>query len=212
MKKLSVRWYSKVAILSAVATILMLFEFPLPFIAPDWYKLDFSEVAVLIGGFALGPLAALAIEAIKIVLNFFINGTITMGVGELANLLIGLSFVLPSSFIYHHKKSFKNAIIGLVVGVFSMAVMGGLLNAYVMLPVYAFAMSTPEYTLTVADFVAYGTAITPAITNLFTFILYAVIPFNLLKGVLVSIFVLLIYKRVSIFLHDKIPNGDEFHE
>ena len=86
---------AKVGVLGAVATVLMLFEFPLWF-APNFYELDFSEVPVLLGTFALGPAAGAMIELVKILINFVVNGTDTGGIGEFANLLIGCSFIVPA--------------------------------------------------------------------------------------------------------------------
>ena len=83
-KRMNIHTIAKISILSALATILMLFEFPLP-IAPPFYEMDFSEVVVLIGGFAMGPWAAVCIEGLKVLLNLILNGTITAGVGELGN-------------------------------------------------------------------------------------------------------------------------------
>ena len=103
MKKSKIEWMTKIAMLSAAAMVLMLFEFPLPFVAPMFYELDFSEVPVLVGAFALGPVAGIAIEFLKILVNLLINGTITAGVGELANFLVGVSFILPAELIYKHK-------------------------------------------------------------------------------------------------------------
>ena len=100
----NVRTMVQIAMLSAVATVLMLVEFPLPFIAPSFYELDFSEVPVLIGAFAMGPLAGAIIELIKILLNFVLNGTMTAGVGELANFLMGCAFVVPAGIIYKKSK------------------------------------------------------------------------------------------------------------
>ena len=92
------------AMLSAISVILMLFEIPLWF-APSFYEIDFSEVPVLIGAFALGPLAGVVIELLKILLNLAINGTMTMFVGEFANFLIGIAFVVPAAIIYQRKKT-----------------------------------------------------------------------------------------------------------
>ena len=114
----------------------MLFDIPLPF-APSFYKIDLSEVPILIGCFAMGPAAGVAIEALKILLNFIISGTITAGVGEVANFAIGCSMVLPAGLIYRYHKTRKQAIIGMATGTVSMAVIGGLLNAFVLLPAYA---------------------------------------------------------------------------
>lgn len=102
-----VRTIAQVAMLGAISTVLMLFEFPLPFLAPPFYELDFSEVPVLIGAFAMGPAAGIAIEAVKILLNFVLNGTITAGVGEVANFIFGCAFLLPASFLYRRKKQEK---------------------------------------------------------------------------------------------------------
>ena len=111
MKNKRVRNMVQIGMLAAVATVLMLFEFPLWF-APSFYELDFSEVAVLIGAFSMGPMAGVMIEALKILLNFLINGTITAGVGELANFVIGCSLVLPAAILYQRHKSRKTALIG----------------------------------------------------------------------------------------------------
>ena len=100
-----VRTIAQVAMLGAISTVLMLFEFPLPFLAPPFYELDFSEVPVLIGAFAMGPVAGIAIEAVKVLLNFVLNGTITAGVGEMANFIVGCAFLLPASFLYRRKKN-----------------------------------------------------------------------------------------------------------
>lgn len=190
-KLLTTRSITVIAMLSALATILMLFEIPLWF-APSFYKLDFSEVPVLVGAFAMGPMAGVIIELVKVLINLAINGTITMGVGELANFLIGCSMVVPAALIYKSKKSRKMAIQGLVAGSISMTVFGSLMNAVLLLPVYTLFMGS-----SMEDLIAFGTMVNPSITNLVTFILLAVAPFNLLKGVVVSLITILLYKRLS---------------
>ncbi|MCI6421530.1 MAG: ECF transporter S component [Blautia sp.] len=190
-----VRTLAQIAMLGAVATVLMLFEFPLPFIAPPFYELDFSEVPILVGAFAMGPLAGVAIEAIKILLNFVINGTITAGVGEFANFILGCAFLLPASLIYRQKKTKKRAIIGMALGTVIMTVAGCVMNAFVLLPAYGAAFGMP-----VDAFVQMGTAINKSINSLFTFAVLAVGPFNLIKGILDSVIVMLIYKRIRVIL------------
>lgn len=189
--RISVRTTVKIGMLAAISVILMLFEIPLPF-APSFYEIDFSEVPVLIGAFAMGPVAGAAIELVKILLNLVITGTDTAGVGELANFIIGCSLCLPAAIIYKRKKTRKGAMIGMVTGTALMVVIGCLINAYVMLPAYSAAFNLPIDAL-----VQMGTAINPNITNLNTFVIFAVAPFNLLKAVLVSLIVLLIYKKIS---------------
>ena len=182
----------KIAMLAAVATVLMLVEFPLPFIAPPFYELDFSEVPVLIGAFAMGPLAGAIIELIKILLNFVLNGTVTAGVGELGNFIVGCALIVPAAMIYKKSKTRKNAVIGMVVGVICMAVTGCVMNGAVLLPAYGKAFGMP-----IKAFVEMGSAIFPVINNIFTFCLFCVVPFNLIKGVVVSVMTLLLYKYIS---------------
>lgn len=189
--RISVRTTVKIGMLAAISVVLMLFEIPLPF-APSFYEIDFSEVPVLIGAFAMGPIAGAAIELVKILLNLVITGTDTAGVGELANFIIGCSLCLPAAIVYKRKKTRKGAMIGMAAGTALMVVIGCLINAYVMLPAYSAAFGLPIDAL-----VQMGTAVNPNITSLSTFVIFAVAPFNLLKAVLVSLVVLLIYKKIS---------------
>ena len=186
---------AKVGVLGAVATVLMLFELPLWF-APNFYELDFSEVPVLLGTFSLGPAAGVMIELVKILINFVVNGTDTGGIGEFANLLIGCSFIVPAGLIYRKHKTFKTAILGLIVGTISLAVVGAFLNYFLLLPVYSKVYGAP-----IQAFINMGNALNPAITDLKTFVMYAVVPFNLFKGIVVSAMTILIYKRLSPILH-----------
>ena len=176
-----------VGMLAAISTILMLFEFPLPFLAPGFYELDFSEVPILIGA-----LAGVLTELVKGLLNLVVNGTQTAFVGEFANFVMGCMFVLPASLIYKMKKSRKHAVIGLAAGTVTMSVVAVFINALVLLPAYAKAFGMP-----IDAFVEMGSAINPAINSLWTFVVLAVAPFNLIKGVLVSVITVLLYKHIS---------------
>lgn len=197
--RIGVKAMVQIAMLAAVSVVLMLFEIPLPF-APSFYKLDLSEVPVLVGAFVMGPVAGAVIELIKILVNLLITGTTTAGVGEFANFLIGCSFCVPAGMIYRKMRSRKGALIGMGAGTVFMAFIGCFLNAYLLLPTYAAAFEMPIDAL-----VGMGSAINPAIDSLMTFVIFAVAPFNLLKGVVVSLIVLIIYKKISpIFrLHQK---------
>lgn len=190
-EKINARTIAQIGMLGAVALVLMLFEIPLPF-APSFYKIDFSEVPILIGSFAMGPVAGVLIELVKILLKLLTIGSTTAGVGDVANFLIGISFCLPAAFIYRKMHSKKGAIIGMAAGTIFMTLVGCFLNAYVLLLTYAKAFQMPIDAL-----VAMGTAVNGHITSLFTFVAFAVAPFNLLKGVLVSLVVALIYKKIS---------------
>ena len=190
-----VQWIAKVSILSAVAFLLMLFEIPLPFF-PPFYKLGFDEVAVMIGGFAMGPLAGAVIETLKIVLNLLFQGTDTACVGEISILLIGLSWVIPSSIYYQRHKTRKGALVSLVIGTLSLAVIGSLSNYFIALPAYSYFYGLPMDAI-----VGMGTALLPLVSNTFTFVLFMSLPFNILKGVIVCIIVFVLYKRISPLLH-----------
>ena len=188
--KFTVRTLAQIGMLSAIAIVLMLFEIPLPF-APSFYEIDFSEVPVLVGCFAMGPWAGAMIELIKILLNLAINGTMTAGVGEFANFLIGCAFVIPAGIIYRKMHTRKGAIIGMATGTVLMTIFGCFLNAFVLLPAYGKAFGMPMEAL-----VGMGTAVNAHITSLFTFVAFAVAPFNILKGIIDSLIVFLIYKKI----------------
>jgi len=194
-KLLNTAVITRIAILSAVATLLMALKIPLWF-APSFYKIDISEVAVLFGAFALGPAAGVIIEFLKVLLNFLIDGSVTAGVGEFANFIMGCSFILPTAIIYKHKKSMLNAIIGMVVGIVSLTIISSLLNYYLMLPLFAKVFNMPMEAL-----IGMGTKINPSVTDLRSFVLIMVVPFNLVKGLLSSIVTFFLYKRISHILH-----------
>ena len=184
------------AMLASLATVLMLFEIPLPFIAPPFYEMDFSEVPVLIGAFSMGPGAGVIIEAIKILINLIMNGTDTGGVGEIANFVIGCAYILPAAIIYKRKKTKGNAILSMVVATITMAVLSVFINAYVMIPIYSAFMPLDQI-------IQMGKDIVPLITNTLTFCVFCVAPFNIIKGVLVSVITTFIYKPLSRIIHPK---------
>jgi len=180
-----------IAMLAAVAVILMLFEMPLPFL-PPFYKIDASELPVIIGAFTLGPVAGVIIEFLKVLLNLFMDGTTTAFVGEFANFLIGCAFVVPASIVYYFKKTRKNAMVGLLLGTVCCAICGCLLNAYLLLPAYSQA-----FHMDIEALIAMGTAVNGAIDSMFTFVVFATAPLNLIKCTVVSVLTMLIYKPIS---------------
>lgn len=189
--KSNIRSMVVIAMLGAIAMILQLFEFPLWF-APGFYEIDLSEVPVMIGTFALGPVAGALIELVKNLLKLVMKGSSTAFVGDVANYVIGCALVVPAGIIYKKKKSRKNAIIGMAAGTAVMTVAGCFINAYVLLPAYGKAFGMPIDAL-----IGMGTAVNPAITGLGTFVILAVAPFNIIKGIVVSVITLLLYKYIS---------------
>ncbi|MCR5663389.1 MAG: ECF transporter S component [Oscillospiraceae bacterium] len=183
------------AIFSAMAGVLMLWEIPL-FFAPSFYKIDLSEIPVLICTFYLGPVAGVISELFKILLKLIFKSTTTAFVGDFANFAVGCSFVLPASIIYHAKASRKTALIGLVAGTLVMTVFGSAFNAIYLLPKFSELFGMPMEAI-----VGMGTKINPRITSVWTLVLFAVVPFNLLKGAVDSLLTYLLYKRISPILH-----------
>ena len=183
---------SIVGICAAIATVLHILDFPLPFLAPEFYKLDFSELPVMLCGFYLGPSATVVCEAVKILLKLLLKGTSTAFVGDFANFFVGCSLVLPAVIIYHAHKSKHSAKVGLVVGTIVMTLFGSAFNGIYLLPKFSQLYGLPLDTI-----IAMGSAINASIQNVTTFVCFAVAPLNLVKGSAVSVLTLLLYKRVA---------------
>ena len=181
-----------VAICAALATVLHILDFTVPFLAPGFYKLDFSELPVMLCGFYLGPSATVVCEGVKILLKLLLQGTTTAFVGDFANFAVGCSLVLPATIVYHIRKSRNSALIGLAVGTLILTVFGSAFNAVYLLPKFS-----QLYGMEMSQIVAAGTAINAGIQDISTFVLFAVAPLNLIKGVSVSILTMLLYKRVA---------------
>ena len=196
-KIFTTRKVAMIGMFSAISTILMILEIPVPF-APPFYKIDLSELPALVGGFAFGPVAGIMIEFCKILLKLMTKGTSTALVGEMANFVVGCSFILPASFLYWLKKSKKSAIFSSIVGTSVMTVVGSWLNALFLLPTFAKMYGMPLLPDgSGASIVDMGTKVNPAITDVTTLVLFAVVPLNLIKGGIVSLITILIYKKLS---------------
>lgn len=180
-----------VGIFAAIAAVLMYLEFPLPF-APAFYEIDFSEIPVLICSFSLGPVAGVVCEFLKVVLKLFLKGTSTAFVGDLANFVVGCALILPASAVYFANKTKKGAVIGMAVGTACITVVGSLFNAIYLIPAFSVLYDMPLDAI-----VGMGTKINGAITSVNTLVLFAVAPFNLLKGVADSIITFFLYKHIE---------------
>lgn len=188
--------------LGALACVLHMMDFPVVFLAPEFYKLDFSELPAMIGGFFLGPTGAVMIEGIKILLKLIFKGTSTAFVGDLANFMIGCTLVIPASVLYHLKKTKKCAIVSLIIGTLIMAVFGTAFNAVYLLPAFSKLYGLPLETI-----VAMGTAVNKNITSIVSLALFSVFPLNIIKGGMVSVLTMLVYKRTSAALHNLMAEG-----
>ena len=179
-----------IGMLSAIAGVLMLMEFPVA-IFPKFLEIDFSDLPALIAAFMINPLGGVIVVFMKNVINIILTGTETAYIGEAANFIIGTAFVLPAGLIYHKNKSKKGAQAGMLVGILSMAVIGALANYYILIPFYAKFMFPMEAIISASK------AVFPFIDSLEKIIVFSIIPFNLLKGTMASVIALLIYKRLS---------------
>ena len=188
----SARRVSIIGICSAIATVLHMLDFPLLFMAPGFYKLDFSELPVLLCGFYLGPSAAVATEGVKILLKLLFKSTSTAFVGDFANFVVGCSFVLPATVWYHVHKSKHSAVIGLSLGTLVMTVLGSAFNAIYLLPKFS-----QLYDLPLESIIGMGAEIHSGIHNVTTFVMLCVAPLNLVKGISVSLLTMMLYKRVA---------------
>lgn len=179
-----------VAVMSAVAIILNLLRIPVVL----FYKLDFGDLPAIIGGFAMGPVAGVMIEFIKIILNLLLNGTDSAFVGEAANVIFGCAFVLPASIIYFRNKTKKSAIKGLVFGTLIAVVIGAVLNGVLMIPTYARIYMHSD---SIDAIINMGHDKVNAVNGIWSFLAIIVVPFNLLKFGIVSIITMFIYKPIS---------------
>ncbi len=189
---LSTRKMVVTGMFAAISTVLMLFEFTVPFAPPGIYKLDLSELPALIGGFAFGPVVGVMIEFLKVLLKTLIKGTSTAFVGELANFFVGCSFILPATIIYRLKKTKSTAIIACVVGTIMITIVGSSFNAFYLLPVFA-----KMFGMDIEVIIGMGTAVNSHVTSLTSFILLIVAPLNVIKGAVNTILTLVLYKHLS---------------
>ena len=189
--RLSVATMTRIAILAAAASILFLIEIPIV----AFYKLDLSNIPVLLGAFSMGPVPGVIILALKSAIGLLHSSS--AGVGELADFVMGAALVIPASVIYHRNKNRKNAIIGMAIGTVCMVIVGVLMNKWVMLPFYMGAFHMDMDGIIKAAKVA-------AVDSEWKLLLLVTGPFNLLKGVVLSIVTALIYKPLSPILHGKI--------
>lgn len=186
---LSTKNMVKISVLAVISMVLMLFDLSVWF-TPQFLRLDISDLPALIGAFAMGPMAGVLVQLVKNLLNLLIDGSLTGGVGEFSNFLVGSVLVYIAGYIYYKKKTFKNAIIGLIFGVLAMTGFASLSNYFVVFPLYAKIMPLDKI-------IEGASLVNRFVVDYKTLILYAVVPFNLLKGTAVSIVTILLYKRVS---------------
>lgn len=195
-KVLTTKNLTMIAMLSAIAAVLMIFEIQLPF-SPSFVKFDFSDLPVMLGGFLIGPFAGGIIAFMKILLHFLLNGTTSFFVGDLSNLLLTLSFVLPASFIYQQKKTKKTAIQGLLVSIICTSLLAIIFNLFLIFPLYLKVLN-----IKMVDLINMIHVVNPLVKDVFTMIVFSLLPFNLFKYSIVSMITMLSYKKLSILFKE----------
>jgi riboflavin transporter FmnP len=196
--KISVQLITRVGVLSAMAIALSFLESSLiipmlPFF-PNFLKLDIGDLPALLAAFAFGPLAGILVEVLKNAVHLF--GSQTSGIGELANMIIGSSFVATAGLVYRLRKNRLSAYLGMAAGTVVMTAVACASNYYVLLPLYGRLGFSVEAVIGLANLAG-----NTLVKDMPTLLLYVFVPFNLIKGLLVSVLTGLVYKRVSPLLH-----------
>ena len=195
-KVLTTKNLTMIAMFSAISAVLMVFEIQLPF-SPSFVKFDFSDLPVMLGGFLIVPFAGGIIVFMKILLHFLLNGTTSFFVGDLSNLLLTLSFVLPASFIYQQKKTKKTTIQGLLVSIICTSLLAIIFNLFLIFPLYLKVLN-----LKMVDLINMIHVVNPLVKDVFTMIVFSLLPFNLFKYSIVSMITMLSYKKLSILFKE----------
>ena len=192
-KTMSIHNIARIAVLTALASILFMIEIPIV----AFYKLDLSNLPVLLGAFAMGPVAGLIILVLKSFIGMM--HSTSMYVGELADFIMGAAMVLPAAWLYRRNKSRKTALVGMTIGTVSMIVVAVLVNWLIMIPFYMNAYGMPMEAV-----IGMATAVLPFVDTEIELLLYVTAPFNLLKGIVLSALTYVLYKHLSPLLHDRV--------
>lgn len=192
MKRSSVRRLTMAAMMGAVAFVLMYFSFSVPFLSP-FADFDFSYLPELIGGYILGPVGAVEIIAVKILLKLVFKGTSSMLTGEVQKFLLSCAYVLPAVLYYRRNRTRRGAVIGLVIGTVIGVITAIITNVYLIFPFYI-----KLYGMDWAGIIDMCSAVNPYIHDLPTMVAFSIIPFNLISMTVISLIAMLVYKKISV--------------
>lgn len=193
-KHLNTRNMVLIAMFGAVAAVLMTFEVGFPLV-PGFIKLDFSDFPIVLGTFVMGPIEGILIATVKILLKLLIKGTSTAYVGDFANWLYSVCYILPAALVYHFKRTKSGAVLALAAGTVFTGIVAVIANYTFIFPMYSKLFGAPMEAI-----IAAGTAINGKITDLGTMMIYSILPFNLFKYGLSSVITFFVYKRVKKFV------------
>ncbi|MEH7107382.1 MULTISPECIES: ECF transporter S component [Bacillaceae] len=183
-KNTKVKAMVSIGMLSSIAYLLMLLNFPLP-LFPNFLFVDFSDIPALIATLIFGPVAGILVEFFKNILNYIATGSQTgIPVGHIANFLAGILFILPTYFVYNKLKTRKGMTLALIAGTVIMAIMMSILNYLIILPAYTALLNYPDMR---------------------NYVVPAILPFNILKGVMMSIIFMLLFIRMQSWIQKLSP-------
>lgn len=200
MKRGNVRRLTVAALMGAVAFVLQYFSFSIPVLSA-FASFDFSALPELIGGFILGPVGAVMIVTVKLLLILVFKGTSSMYTGEIQNFLLSCAYVLPAVLYYRKHRTKQGALIGIVLGSIISVVASIFTNLYLIFPAYMFL-----YGMSWDSILEICAVASPWIKDIPTFVAFSVVPFNLLSRAVTSALTMLLYKRISVPLKKMIQN------
>ena len=193
------RWL-RITLFSALSFLLMLIAFPVP-IFPLFLKMDFSDLPALFAALSMGPLSGVAVELIKNILHAFLAGH-TAFIGETANFLVGISFILPFSFFHGKRYSPLKTLAAGTAAACVMSFSAGFLNYFVFLPLYEKALGIPVSTV-----IKMAASVNRYVIDKKSLILWSIVPFNLLKGIILTLALFFIYKKMRTWLEGPAEPG-----
>lgn len=187
-----IRRLTLAAMMGAVAFVLMYFSFSVPFLSP-FADFDFSYLPELIGGYMLGPVGAVQIIAVKILLKLVFKGTSSMLTGELQKFLLSCAYVLPSVLFYRRHRTRRGAVIGLIVGTIVGVCTAIFTNLFLIFPFYI-----KLYGMDWTAIINMCAAVNPWIHDLPTMVAFSIVPFNVISMTVISLIAMLVYKKISV--------------
>lgn len=188
---LTTRNLVQIALLGCIAALLMMVVFPLPF-APAFMEVDISDTPIMLASMTMGPLAGMVTASIKILIKLLLRPTSTMFIGELSNLLLSFVNAITVGLIYKYMHNRRGAIIAVLTTIITMSAVAVLSNAFVIFPLYAKYLN-----IDIIGLIDSTSKINPWVLDYKGLMLYAILPFNLVKQALVAFASIVILKYLE---------------
>ena len=194
---MTTRFIARTAVFAAISIILYtvpFLKFSLP-IFPAFLEIHLDEIPAFIAGFAYGPFSGALVILIKTIVKLPLTNTAC--VGELADFIYSMVFVIPAAIIYKKHRTIRGAIVSMGVATVIQVITASFVTTFVMLDAYSMLYHLPK-----AVILGMCQKINPAITSLgFPFLLMVALPFNALKDAIVVALTFLLYKRLRVLFN-----------